>query len=111
MATRRKEYLFIYVSKTIEIPESELGSGKTLTGTFSSTSRGAPSAIGSLSESATALSEQYTLEFLRADFVSQLGADYIGKSVFLHLDDGAAWHDTYEYVVTDVDPDLLPPLL
>jgi hypothetical protein len=46
-----------------------------------------------------------------ASFVSQLAAAYVEQAVFLHLSDGVAWRDVYEYVVTDQDPDLLPPLL
>jgi hypothetical protein len=110
MATRRRQYLYIYESLAISIPESQLGSGKTLTAKFCESSRGDPSDIGTLTETAAAVSSSYDIEFVMADLVSQLGTDYVGKPVYLHLSDGVAWRDVYSYVVTDVDPDLLDPL-
>ena len=111
MATRRRQYLFIYESLSVSIPESQLGSGKTLTAKFCASSRGDPADIGTLTETATAVSASYDVEFVMADLVSQLGTDYIDQTVYLHLSDGVAWRDVYEYVVTDLDPDLREPLL
>lgn len=111
MAPRRREYLYIYVSKTVEITESTLGSGKTLTAKFCASANGDPSAIGTLTETATASGSLYAVEFTMADLVSQLGPAHIGETVYLHLTDSVAWRDVYEYVVTDKDPDLCEPLL
>ena len=111
MATRRRQYLYLYESLSVSIPESQLGSGKTLTAKFCESSRGDPADIGTLTETAAAVSASYDVEFVMADLVSQLGTDYIDQTVYLHLSDGVAWRDVYEYVVTDIDPDLLPPLL
>jgi hypothetical protein len=110
MATRRREYLYLYESLSISIPESQLGSGKTLTAMICASNRGAPADIGTLTETATAVSSSYDIEFVMADLVSQLGTDYVGKAVYLHISDGVAWRDVYHYVVTDVDPDLMDPL-
>lgn len=107
---RARQYLYIYESLLIEIPEAELGSGKTLDAKFSTLSKGKPStAIGSLSATATAAAAKYSIVFARAAFMTDLG-DKIGQAVNLHLDDGAAWHEVYPFLVTDVDPKLLPEL-
>jgi len=111
MATRRRQYLYLYQSLLVEIPESQLGVGKTLTAKFCATGRGDPAAIGTLTQTATAVASSYSVTFVMASFVSQLAAAYVEQAVFLHLSDGVAWRDVYEYVVTDQDPDLLPPLL
>ena len=111
MATRVPEYLFLYESLTVSIPETGatgIGSSKTLTATFSSV-RGTLTAIGSLVATATAASGVYAITFARSSFLTDLTAS-VGKRVWLFLDDGAAWRDVYEYQVTDVDPDLIPAL-
>ena len=111
MATRRRQYLYLYESLSVSIPESQLGSGKTLTAKFCESANGDPADIGTLTETATAVSSSYDVEFVMADLVSQLGTDYVGETVYLHLTDSVAWRDVYEYVVTDKDPDLCEPLL
>lgn len=110
MPTRARRYLYIRESLAISIPESELGSGKTLTANICATSSGNPSAISSCTGSATASGSAYSITIARSLLQSALGTTYLNKSVWLHLDDGAAWHDTWEFVVTDVDPDLLAVL-
>jgi hypothetical protein len=111
MPTRRREYLYLYESLAISVPEAQLGSGKTLTAKVCATGRGDPAAIGTLTATATAAAASYDITFAMSSFVSQLGTAYVEQTVFLHLSDGVAWRDVYEYVVTDLDPDLLPPLL
>lgn len=111
MATRGRQYLYLYESLDVSIPEAQLGGGKTLTATFCASNRGSPVAIGTLTETATAVAASYDVTFVLADLVSQLGASYVDTTVYLHLTDSVAWRDVYEYLVTDIDPDLLPPLL
>ena len=108
--TRAPQYLYIRESLSIVIAESELGSGKTLTAKICATNTGDPADIGSLTGTATASASAYTITLARSALVTDL-ADRLTKRVWLHLDDGAAWHDCREYVVTDVDPDLLPALV
>lgn len=109
MPRRALEWLYIRESLSVSIPESELGSGKTLTAKFSATAEGDPADIGSLTETATASASAYSVEFTRADLVTDLATAYVGRRVYLHLDDGAAWHDVWPYKVTDTDPSLLEP--
>ena len=111
MATRRRQYLYLYESLDVSIAEAELGAGKTLTAKFCTSNRGDPVAIGTLTETATAVTASYDVTFVLADLVAQLGTSYVDTTVYLHLTDGVAWRDVYEYLVTDIDPDLLPPLL
>lgn len=111
MTTRRRQYLYLYESLAISIPESQLGAGKTLTATICASQRGAAAAIGSLTTTATAVAASYDATFALSALVSQLGTNYLDATVYLHLTDSVAWRDVYEFVVTNVDPDLLPPLL
>jgi hypothetical protein len=111
MPTRRREYLYLYESLAISVPEAQLGSGKTLTATICASNKGAPAAIGTLTATATAVAASYDITFAMSSLVSQLGTAYVDQTVYLHLADAVAWRDVFEYVVTDVDPDLLPPLL
>lgn len=109
MGNRRARYLYIRESLSAVLLETEVGSGKTCRARICATKAGDPSAIGSSSASATASGGLYTLTIARATLVTDLAA-MLNQKVYLHLDDGAAWHDVYEYVVTDVDPDLLADL-
>jgi len=108
---RRRQYLYLYESLAISVLESQLGSGKTLTAKFCATSPGNPAAIGTLTATATASGGTYAITFPMSDLVSQLGTAYIDEPVFLRLSDGTAWTDVYEFVATDIDPDLQPQLL
>ena len=112
MANRAPQYLFMYHALGITIPETGptgLGSGKTLTATISSV-RGTPTVIGAQTANTTASSGVYSITFDRSGFLTDLSA-YVGKRVWLFLDDAAAWRDVYEFQVTDIAPDLLTQLL
>jgi len=112
MANRVPQYLFLYHSLAIAILETGptgLGSGKTLTATFSSV-RGTPTVIGAQTATATAFGGYYTITFARSGFLTDL-SPFVGKRVWLFLDDAAAWRDVYEFQVTDIAPDLLTQLL
>lgn len=108
---RAREYLDIYKGYGWRIAESELGSGKTLRVRFSEAKGGNPASvalIGSLQKTATASANAYTIAFTPTDFVDL--ASLVGKTVYAHLSDGAVWRDTFPFLVTDTDPDLLPAL-
>lgn len=110
MATRTREYLHIYDSFRIVDTEANLGTGKTVTSYFSESKKSSGSALASSTKTATGSGGSYTLTYSRSDLQTALSS-YVNKSVYLHLDDGAAAHETYEYFVVDTDPDLLGPLL
>lgn len=110
---RAREYLDIYKGYGWRIPESELGSGKTFRVRFSEAKGGNPATvalIGSLEKTAGASASAYAIAFTPTEFVAAL-ASLVGKTVYAHLSDGAVWRDTFPFLVTDTDPDLLPPLL
>lgn len=109
MATRTREYLYLYDAFEIVDTEANLGTGKTITAFFSESRKGSASAIASSTKTATGSGGTYTITYSRSDLQTALSA-YVNKTVYLHLDDGAAAHEVYEYVVTDTDPDLLPTL-
>ena len=110
MATRPSTYLYIRDALQATLAESEVGTGKTCRLRVCATSAGDPVAIGSSSASATATAGVYTLTVARATLVTDLAASYLGKTIYVHLDDGAAWHAVFPMVVTDVDPALMPAL-
>ena len=107
---RAKQYVYLYESLGVTIPESQLGTGKTLTAYWATSKKGAPSALSSSTKTATASGESYTITYTRTELQSFL-ASLNTQTVYLHLDDGTAWRDVWEYVVTDTDPDLMPTLL
>lgn len=104
---RLTQYLYVHDTFPIRISAP---TGLTITARICETKEGMPSAIGGLDDT---LSEtdpgDYGLDFSRTDLASDL-ASYMRRHVYLHLDDGAGWHDVWPFVVTDIDPDLLPPL-
>lgn len=110
MTIRAPRYLYLY--KALPITVNGAGTGKTVTAKLSAIREGAPVHIGTLTltlvESGT--TGNYFSAFARADLLSQLLANHLGKRVYLHLDDGVVWHEVYPMQVTDVDPALLPPL-
>lgn len=110
MATHAKQYLYIRRSYSFSVTEAEIGTGKTLTAKICATSTGDPTAISSCTGSAAASSGVYTVTLARTLLQSALSAS-LTKVVYAHLDDGAAWHDVFPMVVTDVAPETLPALV
>jgi hypothetical protein len=110
MTTRARRYLHVYDAFQIIDTEANLGSGKTITAYFAESRKSNATAIASTTETTTGSGGLYAITYARSALQAALGG-YIGKSVFLHLDDGAVTHDVWEFVVTDTDPALLPPLL
>ena len=108
--TQSRRYLFIYDGLTFAEPEANLGSGKTVTAFFSESGRGSATALASSTKTATASGGAYTITYTRAELQTALGS-LVGKTVFLHRDDGAVTRDIQSFLVTDEDPDTLPSLL
>lgn len=109
MSTRAKSYLHLYDGYRIVETEANIGTGKTVTAYFSESRKSSAAAIASSTKTATGSGGAYTLTYTRSELQTALSA-YVNKSVWLHLDDGAAAHEAYEMVVTDTDPDLLDTL-
>ena len=84
---------------------SQVGSGKTVTAKICASKAGAPAAIGSLSTTAAEGATYYTWSFTRAALSTALLTDYLGKSVYLHVDDGAQGHEVLWLVVVNDDED------
>lgn len=108
--TRSTQYLYIREAFPVRI--NGLGTGKTVTAKFCEIQEGDPVEIGSLTM--TLPEDGATGDYADAFARSALLADLAGKikhRVYLHLDDGVVWHDVWPFVVTDTDPDLLPPLM
>ncbi len=112
MTMRAPTYLYVREAKPVRI--GALGTGKTVVAKVCATREGVPSAIGTLQMTLVETSpgsEEYFGVFSRDDLLSQLtAAGKIGARVYLHIDDGVVWHDVWPWQVTDIDPDLLPPL-
>ena len=98
MATSLK--LFIRSAYTFTAPVSQLGTGKTVTVKVCATGTGDPSAIGSVTTTATEGASNYTATLSRSTLTSGLSG-MVGQSVWVHADDGAAWHVSQEYLVSD----------
>jgi hypothetical protein len=101
------EYLYTHQSRNWIVTTV---TGRTVTATICASNAGAPAAIGTLTEVGTEVTGVYTITFDRADLQSQLAA-YLNKTVWLHIDDGVTDREVYPYRPTNVDPDLLEPLL
>lgn len=104
---RATAFLDIHKGLSISIPESELGSGKTLTAKWSEAKSGNPTSLAAIGtpKTATASASAYTITYTPSDLATDLAA-YDGKIVYLHLYDSAVWRDTFAYRVTQVDEDV-----
>jgi hypothetical protein len=112
--SRLTQYLYVNEQLRVSVLLSEEGAGSTITARVCESDAGTPSAIGSLTATATTTSgtpAAYTLTFSAASLQSAL-ATYVGRRVYLHVSSSAnGWYEVYPYLVTDRDPDLLAPLL
>lgn len=112
--SRLTQYLYVNEQLRVSVLLSEEGAGSTVTAKLCETDAGTPSAIGSLSVTATTTSwspAAYVLTFSASTLQSGL-ASYVGRRVYLHVSSSAnGWYEVYPYLVTDRDPDLLSPLL
>ena len=107
------KYLDVHKGWEYEVTEAELGVGKTLRVRWSELPGGDPATvalIGTLEKTTSAVDGVYRIGFTPADFAVLLSAGLLRRDVYAHVSDGAAWRDALPYVVTDTDPDLLPPL-
>lgn len=104
---RTRATLDIYKGLTIAIPESELGSGKTLTAKWSTLKAGNPTSLTAIGtpKTATASASAYTITYTPSDLATDL-ATYNNQTVYLHLYDSVVWRDTYAYVVSTTDEDV-----
>lgn len=114
MSTRRRQYLYINEPLVASVPLSEEGPGSTVTMFLAESNQGVPSAIGTLTASTSTTigtPAAYVVTFTPMLLQSQL-ATYINRTVWLHVRSNTAlWYEVYPFVVTNVDPDLLPELL
>ncbi len=110
MSPRAARYLYLYDAFSIVDTAANLGTGKTVTAFFSESRRGNGTAIASTTKTTTESAGTYTITFSRSELQTALAA-YVGRTIYLHLDDGATTRDVHECVVTDVDPDLMPVLV
>lgn len=114
MSLRLTQYLYLNEQLRISVLLSEEGAGSTITAKWCETDAGTPAAIGSLTATATTTTGSpaaYTLTFTSTTLTTGL-ASYVGRRVFLHVSSSAnGWYEVYPYLVSDRDPDLLPPLL
>lgn len=111
---RPRQYLDVFRSTLFEVPESILGTGKTLRCRLSEARGGNPETVAlvaSLPEvTATAVGGTYTINLTPTVLASLLTA-HLGRTIYAHLSDGSGWRDTWPLVPTDTDPDLLPALV
>ena len=112
--SRLTQYLYLNEQLRVSVLLAEEGAGSTITAKLCESDAGTPSAIGSLTATATTTSGSpaaYTVTFSAASLTSGLAA-YVGRRVFLHVSSSAnGWYEVYPYQVSDRDPDLLPQLL
>lgn len=104
---RARALLDIYKAFRISIPESELGSGKTLTAKWSTSSAGDPTALTAIGtpKTATASASAYTINYTPSDLATDFAA-LNNQVVYLHLYDSVAWRETYAYRVSTTDEDV-----
>lgn len=111
MTVRSPRYL--YVREAFPVVVNGLGAGKVVTAKMCANREGDPAPIGTLTTTLAPQTnpEDYSATFARAAILGELTtAGKLGARIYLHLDDGVVWHDVWPLQVTDVDPDLLPPL-
>jgi hypothetical protein len=99
----------LYVRKALPVAVDGVGTGKTVIAKLCEERSGDPPAIGTLSITLTetGTTGNYTGLFARAALLSQITtAGLTGRVIYLHLDDGVAWHDVWAFRAVDVDPDL-----
>ncbi len=106
MTTRATALLDIYTGFQISIPESELGSGKTLTAKWSEAKQGNPATLTAIGtpKTATASASAYTITYTPTELATDLAA-FAPRVIYLHLYDGAVWRDCYPYRVITEDTD------
>lgn len=104
---RASAFLDIFKAFQISIPESELGSGKTLTAKWSHEKSGDPTSLTAIGtpKTATVSSSAYTITYTPSDLETDLGS-LNNQVIYLHLYDSAAWRETYAYRVTTTDEDV-----
>lgn len=112
MTRRLSQYLYLYEPLEMEIAAAEVPDASTLSLKLCSSQRGDPDAIAAGVEvTASAVDGAFVPVIPSDELVAALAASYVTKRVWGHLyDDAGTLHDVYEFVVTDVDPDLMPAL-
>lgn len=114
-ATRRRpDYLYTGERLVVQVLESEAGAGATVVAAIAAVATAFPTAIApALTQTVsttTGSPAAYTATFSSTTLGTEL-ASYIGRRVWLHVYSVlGGWYETYEYEVTNTDPDLLPPL-
>lgn len=112
MTRRTAQYLYLYEPLEMEVTASELPDASSLTLKLCRSRSGDPAAIAAgVSVTVSAVGGTFTPVISSAALVAALSPGDVTKRVFGFLHDNAGtFRDVYEFVVTDVDPDLLPPL-
>lgn len=111
MSTTIRETQYLYPRRALPVSVNSLGTGKTVTAKFCEQRDGDPADIGSLTKTLaeSGSTGNYSGTFARADLLTDL-ASWVGKLVYLHIDDGAVYHAVWPFLVVDTDPALLGPI-
>lgn len=105
------EARYLYLRRALPVTLDNLGTGKTVSAKFCEQRDGDPADIGSLTKTLTedGTTGDYAATFSRTELLTDL-APYVGKFVYLHLDDGVVYRAVRPFLVVDTDPDLLGPI-
>jgi hypothetical protein len=103
---RASTYLHLYNVFSVTETEDRIGTGKTMTAYWSESRLSTATAIATTTKTATASNGTYAVSWSRSNLTGAL-TSLVGRTVYLHLDDGVGAHATYPFLPVLVDPELL----